>query len=169
MPVPRRKQHLGYILKAFGVPVAIAIPLIAAAHCGGDFSDTSFPETGSLLAVFRDRVTKQFIGQSVGWADYILFAMAPLGVVIAIVGAIRVAHPPILRALIGRARGNSAAAEVDQVSPTLHEVCELWNGQMRVRTKRPPSFLELIFLPSHKGGAGCGQLTLGEPTECLGK
>ena len=63
-----------------------------------------------------------------GWADNILFAMAPLGVITAIVGAIRVAGPPILKALVGRARENGAAAEVDLMSSTSHDVCELWNG-----------------------------------------
>ena len=47
----------------------------------------------SLLALFGERVTTQFMSQSMGWADSIILAMAPLGVVTAVVAAIRVGGP----------------------------------------------------------------------------
>ena len=68
------------------------------------------------------------------WLDHIIFAMAPLGIVTAIVAAIRVGGPPWLRAVVGRARENRATVEVEMMSSTSHEVCELWNGQGIVRT-----------------------------------
>ncbi|KAJ3455528.1 hypothetical protein MRS44_017010 [Fusarium solani] len=71
----------------------------------------------------------QFMSQSMGWADNIIFAMAPLGIITAIVGAIRVGGPSWLKAIIGRARENLATAEMDLMSSTSKEVCELWNRQ----------------------------------------
>lgn len=64
---------------------------------------------------------------------------------------------------------NRAAAEIDLMSSTSHDVCELWNGQMIVRMMGSPPVLELIFLPGRKDEADCGLLTLGEPTEWLNK
>ena len=169
MPAPRRKWLSGNKLKEFGAPVAIAILLLAAEHSGGGFSDSLFHGMSSLFAASRDQVANQFISQSVGWAAYVLFSMALLGIVTAIGGGIRVAHPPILKVLVGRARESNAAAEVDRVSSTLHEVCELWNGLMRARTKG--SSPVLIFLPSHKDevDCACGLLIFREPAQCLGK
>ena len=70
----------------------------------------------------------------VGWLDHIIFAMAPLGILTAIVAAIRVGGPSWLRAVVGRARENRATVEVELMSSTSHEVCELWNGHGIVRT-----------------------------------
>ncbi|KAL2068429.1 hypothetical protein VTL71DRAFT_16527 [Oculimacula yallundae] len=47
--------------------------------------------------------------------------MAPLGIITAIVGAIRVGGPPWLKAVIGRARENRSSAELDFMSSTSHE------------------------------------------------
>jgi len=68
-----------------------------------------------------------------GWLD-INFAMAPLGIITAMIGAIRVGEPAWLRAVIGRARENKAASEIELMSSTSHEVGELWNGEAIVRT-----------------------------------
>jgi hypothetical protein len=72
--------------------------------------------------------------------------MAPLGIITAIVGAIRVGGPPWLRAIIGRARENRAAPEVELMSSTSHEVCELWNGEAVVRMVGRPEIQQLVFL-----------------------
>ena len=72
--------------------------------------------------------------ETAGWLDHIIFAMAPLGILTAIVAAIRVGGPPWLRAIVGRARENRATVEIEMMSSTSHEVCELWNGQGIVRT-----------------------------------
>src|SRR3954470_16242840 len=86
-----------------------------------------------LLALFGERVTMQFLSQSTGWADNIILAMAPLGIITAIVSAIRVGGPSWLKAVIGRARENRAVPESELMSSTSEEVCELWNGREVVR------------------------------------
>jgi len=80
--------------------------------------------------------------------------MAPLGIITAIVGAIRVGGPQWLRAVIGRARENRAAPEVELMSSTSHEVCELWNGQAVVRMVGKPEIQQLVYIeePEDKHG-----------------
>ncbi|KAF9780379.1 hypothetical protein IL306_000315 [Fusarium sp. DS 682] len=77
------------------------------------------------------------MSQSTGWADCIALAMAPIGVITIIVSAIRVAGPRILKAVIGRARENVAAAELEVMSSTSLEACELWNSQTRAVVRCP--------------------------------
>lgn len=75
----------------------------------------------------------QFLNQSLGWADCIILAMAPLGVITIIVSAIRVDGPPWLIDIIGRSRENGSVAEMELMSSTSEETCELWNGDDMVR------------------------------------
>jgi hypothetical protein len=82
--------------------------------------------------------------------DHIIFAMAPLGILTAIVAAIRVGGPPWLRAVVGRARENRATVEMELMSSTSHEVCELWNGQGVVRAMGKPEVRQIIYLEDHK-------------------
>jgi hypothetical protein len=87
-----------------------------------------------LLALFGEDFAKQLLSQSFTWLEHIIFATAPLGIITAILGAISVAGPSSLKAVIGRARENFASAELEFMSSTSHEVCELWNGEAIVRT-----------------------------------
>jgi hypothetical protein len=64
----------------------------------------------------------------------------------AIAGAIRVQGHYLLKAFIGRARENYAAAEIDYLSSTSNEVCELFNGKGIIRTMGNPSVGQLIVL-----------------------
>ncbi|KLU91868.1 hypothetical protein MAPG_10817 [Magnaporthiopsis poae ATCC 64411] len=128
---------------------------VAAADAGDDFSNSLFSDLAPLLALFGERVTMQFMSQSTGWADNIILAMAPLGVITAIVGAIRVGGPSWLRAIIGRARESRAVVESELMSSTSHEVCELWNGQEIVRVMGKGPILEFIIL-SRKGSGENG-------------
>ncbi|RYP73985.1 hypothetical protein DL771_003296 [Monosporascus sp. 5C6A] len=121
-----------------------------AADAGDDFSNNLFSDLAPLLALFGERVTTQFMSQSMGWADNIIFAMAPLGIITAIVGAIRVGGPSWLKAIIGRARENRAVAESELMSSTSHEVCELWNGQQIVKVMGPTTMRERIFGPQQR-------------------
>jgi len=96
----------------------------------------------------------QFMSQSTGWADNIILAMAPLGIITAVVGAIRVGGPSWLKAIIGRARESRAIAESELMSSTSNEVCELWNGQEIVRVMGEGLIREFILLFPNKDHAG---------------
>ncbi|KAL6812589.1 ankyrin repeat-containing domain protein [Trichoderma sp. SZMC 28015] len=125
----------------------------AAADSGDDFSNNLFTDLSPLLALFGERVTMQFISQAMGLSDCIILAMAPLGIITIIVAAIRVGGPSWLKALIGRATENLAAAELELMSSTSNEVCELWNGNDVVRCAGSAPVWEFIcLLPSKEEG-----------------
>ncbi|KAF0634585.1 hypothetical protein FPSE5266_20429 [Fusarium pseudograminearum] len=104
---------------------------------GDDFTNNLVSDLAPLLALFGERVTTQFMSQSTGWADCIALAMAPVGVITIIVSAIRVTGPRWLKAVVGRARENVAAAELEVMSSMSSEACELWNGKTKAVVRCP--------------------------------
>ncbi|KAL6697151.1 ankyrin repeat-containing domain protein [Trichoderma pleuroticola] len=93
----------------------------------------------------------QFLSQAMGISDCIILSMAPLGIVTTIVAAIRVGGPSWLKALIGRATENLAAAELELMSSSSNEVCELWNGRDVVRCAGSAPVWEFICLLPRTG------------------
>ncbi|CAG9983691.1 unnamed protein product, partial [Clonostachys byssicola] len=110
------------------VIVAVVFARHTLADPGDDFSNNLFSDLAPILALFGERVTMQFMSESLGIADCIILAMAPVGIITIIVGAIRVGGPQWLKAIIGRARENLSEAEKEIMSSTSQEVCELYNG-----------------------------------------
>jgi hypothetical protein len=104
------------------------------------------PRTASLLALFGDNFALQFLSQSITWLDHIIFAMAPLGILTAVTGAIRVSGSPGLRALIGQARESRASAEAELMSSTSHEVSELWDGNSIARAAEKHVVTQIVVL-----------------------
>ncbi|KAF2870248.1 hypothetical protein BDV95DRAFT_669159 [Massariosphaeria phaeospora] len=125
-------------------------PIAPPRFAGEEFSSNLFADLAPLLTLFGEQVTKQFLSMSLGWADNILLGVGPLGIITAVVSAIRVGGGRRLKALIGRhvapksvkhdylsnpySAGEAlAAAEQELLSSTSDEVCELWNGHTIVR------------------------------------
>jgi hypothetical protein len=69
---------------------------------GNDFANNLFSDLAPLLTLFGEQVTKQFLSMSMGWADNILLAMGPLGILTIVFSAIRVGGVPSLKAVVGR-------------------------------------------------------------------
>jgi len=118
------------------------------ADTGGDFSNNLFTDIAPFLALFGDQVAKQYMSHSLSWNEDLIFAIAPLGIITAITSAIRVGGPSSFKAIIGRAREGKGVVEVELMSSTSHDVCELWNGDRVARilgTKEPPSIIELLY------------------------
>ncbi|KAF6815506.1 ankyrin repeat protein [Colletotrichum musicola] len=113
---------------------------------GEDFSNNLASDIAPLLALFGEKLTTQFMSQSTGWADCILLAVAPIGVITIIVSAIRVGGYDWLKAIVGRARENIIAAELEVMSSTSKEACELWNGQNVVRCAGAADICEFICI-----------------------
>lgn len=67
-----------------------------------DFSNNLATDIGPLFALFGESMTKQYLSESTSFLDYFIFAMAPIGILTAIVSAIRVCGHSSLRAFIGR-------------------------------------------------------------------
>lgn len=132
----------------FGTLVMAAqIPFVRAE--GGiseELSNNIIADLAPFLALFGEQVTKQFMSQSMGIADNIIFAVAPLGIITAIVGAIRVGGSRSLKAIIGRARESRPAVEIELMSSTSTDVCELWDGTGVVRALGAPPIIELIYV-----------------------
>jgi len=95
---------------------------------GEQLTNTLLVELAPILELFGQEITKQFLSESIGFADDIMFAMAPVGLLTAMLGAIRVAGYPILRNLVGRGREPEGEAELELLSSTSNHVCELWGG-----------------------------------------
>jgi hypothetical protein len=81
---------------------------------GDDFSNNFATDIAPFLALFGENAAKQSTTGSMGWTDNIISAMAPLGIITAIAGAIRVSGSlKWLKSLIGRAREGRRDAEVE--------------------------------------------------------
>ncbi|SCN86299.1 uncharacterized protein FFB20_07600 [Fusarium fujikuroi] len=139
--------HFGYRLFL----LLALLPVPTWADSGDDFSNNLFSDLAPLLALFGERVTMQFLSQSMGWADCIILAVAPLGIITTIVSAIRVDGPAWLKAIIGRSRENLSAAEMELMSSTSQETCELWNERDVVRCQGKAPVTEFICLAPPKG------------------
>ncbi|RPA75199.1 hypothetical protein BJ508DRAFT_214707, partial [Ascobolus immersus RN42] len=120
------------------------IPGVEAVRVDDDFSNNIFSDLAPILTLFGEQVSKQFMAGSMTWEDNIIFATAPLGIITAMVGAIRIGGPPWLRAIIGRARENKASAEVELTTSTSKDVCELWNGASIVRMMGSGKIFQLV-------------------------
>ncbi len=88
-------------------PLTNAIPdfsRMATNHTfpGADFSNNLFTDLGSLLALFGDHMTKQFLSISMGWMDNTLITIYPIGILTVMVSAIWIGVTSKLTALIGR-------------------------------------------------------------------
>jgi ankyrin repeat protein len=90
------------------------------------------------------------MSQSMGWVEDVIFACAPLGIITAIVGAIRVGGPRSMKAMIGRARESKGAVEVELMSSTSADVCELWNGEGVIRVLGSSPIVEIYYLSSER-------------------
>ncbi|EHK44815.1 hypothetical protein TRIATDRAFT_274363 [Trichoderma atroviride IMI 206040] len=141
----------------------------ASADGGDDFASNLASDLGPIIALFGERVVMQFMSQAMGIADCILLAVAPIGAITTVVSAIRVAGPAWLKSFIGRARENLAAAEVEVMSSTSTETCELWNGNSVVRCPGSADIYQFICLiPKNKANedlksfdVGCTKLRAG--------
>ncbi|RGP72455.1 serine threonine phosphatase [Fusarium sporotrichioides] len=133
-----------------------------------DFLLNVFSDIGPILALFGEQFARQFLSETFTWEDHLIFACVPLGIITAISGAIRVQGHGFFKAIIGRARENHAAAEIEYMSSTSTEVCELYNGQGIIRTMGKPYIGQIIICPDQfpdgtqqvDEGESCGIHTL---------
>lgn len=72
--------------------------------------------------------------------------MAPLGILTAVVSAVRVRGSPSLRAFIGRAQEGPGDVEVELLSSTSETTSELWTEGGIARVFGKPQILELVKL-----------------------
>ncbi|KAI9858396.1 MAG: hypothetical protein M1813_007500 [Trichoglossum hirsutum] len=131
------------ILLSLVVSLIVAVPVVRA-DGWDDFTNNLATDLTPLLSLFGEQVTKQYMSESLTWVDNFIFAMAPLGILTAVVSVIRVCGGSSLRAFIGRAQEGRGAAEAELCSSTSSDVCELWNNGGIVRHFGRPKILELV-------------------------
>ncbi|KAK3377647.1 hypothetical protein B0H63DRAFT_477575 [Podospora didyma] len=111
---------------------------------------------------------------SMGWADTVLLAMGPLGIMTVIVSAIRFGGIKRLKAIVGRygtclgkptrkflaptasdnsstARESQSTAEQEVLSSTSKDVCEPWSGEEIVGLISSPQGMKCIILTNEGG------------------
>ena len=92
---------MGALLFCFA---ALVIPAVHARDGWDDFSNNLATDLAPFLSLFGEQITKQYLSESISLLDYLIFALAPMGVLTAVVSAIRVCGSSSLRAFIGRAQ-----------------------------------------------------------------
>ncbi|KAK8175296.1 hypothetical protein IWX90DRAFT_106161 [Phyllosticta citrichinensis] len=70
--------------------------------------------------------------------------MAPLGVLTAVVSAVRAGGTPSLRAFIGRAQEGGANVEIELFSSTSRDVCEMYSNGGISRVLGRPKIIEIV-------------------------
>ncbi|KAK1236946.1 hypothetical protein MKX08_007894 [Trichoderma sp. CBMAI-0020] len=130
-----------------------------------DFSNNLATDLAPLIALFGESVTKQYLSECLTVEDIAIFSVAPLGVITAVVSAIRVCGTPSLRAFIGRAQEGAGTAEAELCSSTSRDVCELYSNGGIARVFGRPKLLEIVhdpqagldeFYPPHGSEATAG-------------
>ncbi|MBE3043776.1 hypothetical protein IMZ48_14625, partial [Candidatus Bathyarchaeota archaeon] len=120
------------------------LAVTAKADGWDDFANNMATDLAPLVALFGEQATKQFLSESTTRLDTFIFAMAPLGILTAVVSAIRVCGGPSLRAFIGRAKEGGGVAEAELCSSTSRDVCELYHNGAIVRVFGRPKILEIV-------------------------
>ncbi|PWI69794.1 hypothetical protein PCL_00706 [Purpureocillium lilacinum] len=124
--------------------IILVAPLVAAGDDLSDFSNNLAQDLGPLLALFGESITRQYLSESTTFLDYLIFALCPIGIITAIVSAIRVCGHPSLRAFIGRSQEGSGVVEAELCTSTSRDVCELFNQGGITRVLGRPNVLELV-------------------------
>ncbi|KAL2122400.1 hypothetical protein VTJ04DRAFT_2855 [Mycothermus thermophilus] len=121
-----------------------------------------------ILTLFGEQVTKQFLSESISPLDCVIFGMAPIGIITAVVSVIRLYGKSWLKSVIGRAQEPHGAPEAELCSSTSEDVCEMWSNSSICRVFGRPKMLEVIvhndgiFYPRvisdamEETGADCG-------------
>ncbi|KAF0644307.1 hypothetical protein FPSE5266_03430 [Fusarium pseudograminearum] len=118
----------------------------AAADDLSDFSNDLATDVGPLLVLFGESMTRQYLSESTSFLDYLIFAMAPIGILTAITSVIRVCGHSTLRAFIGRSQEGDGVVEAELCTSTSRDVCELFNKGGITRVLGRPQILELIHI-----------------------
>lgn len=133
--------------------LVFCLPIPVHADGWDDFSNNLATDLAPFLALFGEQTTKQYLSESITLLDYYIFSIAPIGILTAVISAIRVCGSPSLRAFIGRAQEGGGDAEAELCSSTSRDVCELYNNGGIARVFGRPKILEVVYDPSKQNFA----------------
>jgi hypothetical protein len=127
---------------------AALVATAVAASSWDDFANNLATDLTPILQLFGEQVTKQYLAESISILDCIIFAIGPLGILTAIVSAIRICGDTILKAFVGRGQEGSGVAELELCSSTGRDIVELYQGGAITRVLGRGKILEIIHDPS---------------------
>ncbi|KAH7148168.1 hypothetical protein EDB81DRAFT_457528 [Dactylonectria macrodidyma] len=130
---------------AMGATAAITV---GEADEWDDFTNNFATDLAPIIVLFGEQATKQFLSESTSFLDNIIFGIAPLGVLTAVVSVIRVYGNASIKAFIGRAQEAHGVAEAELCSSTSEDVCELWSDGGICRVFGRPWILEFFHMKS---------------------
>jgi hypothetical protein len=134
----------GTFIASFVILIVASQVTVVQADGWDDFANNLATDLAPLLALFGEQITKQYLSESVTLLDNFIFAMAPLGILTAVVSTIRVCGSASLRAFIGRAQEGGGNAEAELCSSTSRDVCELYHNGGIARVFGRPKLLEIV-------------------------
>ncbi|KAK7998341.1 hypothetical protein PG989_006381 [Apiospora arundinis] len=111
------------------------------------FSNNLVSDLAPLLALLGESPTRQYLSECTTSEDILIFAMAPLGIITALVSAIRICGTPSLRAFIGKAQEGEGVVEVELCSSTSRDVGEVYSNGGIARIFGRPKILEIVYDP----------------------
>ncbi|KAJ2900482.1 hypothetical protein MKZ38_002436 [Zalerion maritima] len=142
----------------------VLAPVLGDDRSLDDFSNDLATDLGPLLALFGENMAKQYLSESTTFLDYFIFAMAPIGILTAMISTIRICGSSALRAFIGRAQEGHSAVEAELCTSTSRDVCELFNNGSITRVLGSSGNLEIVYTPGRLNEEGG---TEGEPAISL--
>ncbi|CAG7929063.1 unnamed protein product [Penicillium olsonii] len=109
-----------------------------------DFTNNLATDLAPLITLFGERLTKQFLSESISALDNVIFALSPLGVLTAVVSVIRICGSSSLRAFVGRAQEGPAEAESELLPCVSESTAELFNDGGVARVFGRPKIMEIV-------------------------
>ncbi|KAJ5377374.1 uncharacterized protein N7496_004783 [Penicillium cataractarum] len=134
-----------------------------------DFTNNLATDLAPLITLFGERLTKQFLSESISLLDNIIFALSPLGVLTAVVSVIRVCGGSSLRAFIGRAQEGPAEAESELLSCVSESTAELFNEGGISRVFGRPKIVEIVMWEEENSQDGEKSIEIGTLRDALKK
>lgn len=111
----------------------------------GDITNNLASDLAPLITLFGEQATKQFLSESTSFKDSIIFSIAPLGLITAVVSVIRIYGSSSFKSIIGRSQEAHGVAEAELCSSTSQDVCELWSNGGICRVFGRPKILNFIY------------------------
>ena len=120
-----------------------------------------------MITLFGERLTKQFLSESISALDNVIFALSPLGVLTAVVSVIRICGSSSLRAFVGRAQEGPAEAESELLPCVSESTAELFNDGGITRVFGRPKIMEIIAWEEEDDKTGEKSTKIGTLKEAL--
>ncbi|KAJ5820153.1 hypothetical protein N7474_005744 [Penicillium riverlandense] len=142
------------------------VPFVAADDWE-DFTNNLATDLAPLIILFGEKLTKQFLSESITVLDNVIFALSPLGVLTAVVSLIRVCGGASLRAFIGRAQEGPGDAEIELLPCVSESTGELFNDAGISRVFGRPKIVEIVAWEQTDPKTGKKSIEIGTLREAL--